>query len=102
MKHLFFLFAICFSASLLAEAFPKADAKEGKKLFAEAKCSTCHVSMVGGDGTKIFTRPDRKIKSAAALLSQVQFCKAQLNVGWFPEDEEHVAAYLNQQYYKFK
>ncbi len=27
---------------------------------------------------------------------------SQLKSGYFPEDEENVAAYLNQQYYKFK
>jgi len=25
-----------------------------------------------------------------------------LGTNWFPEDEENVAAYLNQAYYKFK
>jgi len=25
-----------------------------------------------------------------------------VNAGWFPEGEEHAAAYLNRQYYKFK
>jgi hypothetical protein len=29
-------------------------------------------------------------------------CVTQLNVQWFPEDEEHVAAWLNSRFYKFK
>jgi hypothetical protein len=36
------------------------------------------------------------------LLTQVAACNSQLNTGWFPEDEEHVAAFLNRDYYKFK
>jgi len=43
-----------------------------------------------------------KTKNAKSLLTRVTGCKTQLGVNWFPEDEEHVAAYLNQQYYKFK
>ncbi len=32
----------------------------------------------------------------------VAACNAQVSAGWFPADEEHAAAHLNQQYYKFK
>jgi hypothetical protein len=36
-----------------------------------------------------------------ALGQRVAACSAQTNAGWFPEDEAHVAAWLNQTYYKF-
>ena len=85
-----------------AAPFPKGDPKTGKVLFDKARCDACHASMMGGDGARLFTRPDHKINSADALLKQVKFCAAQVGAQWFPEEEEHVAAYLNQQYYKFK
>jgi hypothetical protein len=35
-------------------------------------------------------------------MAQVQLCNAELNTGLFPDEEEHVAAYLNARYYGFK
>ena len=103
MKYSIPLIALLlFATPAFANPFPKGDAKAGKKLAEEAKCSTCHISMFGGDGSKMFTRADRKVKTPKSLQTQVTSCKTQLGVNWFPEDEEHVAAYLNQQYYKFK
>jgi mono/diheme cytochrome c family protein len=87
---------------VLADPFPKADAQKGEKLVQESRCNACHVKLVGGDGTAIFTRADRKVKTAAGLLSQVRTCNTMLGTNWFPEDEADVAAYLNQAYYKFK
>ncbi|MBZ0125726.1 MAG: hypothetical protein C3F19_00375 [Rhodocyclales bacterium] len=84
-----------------AEPFPKGDAAAGKKLH-DAKCVACHQRLVGGNGSDIYTRIDRKIQTPKALLQRIAACNAQVNAGWFPEDEEHAAAYLNRQYYKFK
>lgn len=86
----------------LAQPFAKGDPKAGKKLMDAAKCDTCHVQMFGGDGSKIYTRDNRRVQSASQLLSQVRFCATQVKANWFPEEEEHVAAYLNQTHYKFK
>ncbi len=94
--------ALMLASAAGAEPFPKGNPKTGKTLFDAAKCNTCHVSMMGGDGYKLFTRPERKIKSADALLKQVKFCAGQVGAQWFPDEEEHVAAYLNQQFYQFK
>ena len=41
-------------------------------------------------------------QDAAQLLAQVQGCNANLGKGYFPEEEEHIAAYLNLEFYKFK
>ncbi len=90
------------AAGTLAAHFPKADVQKGETLVQQSKCNACHVKLVGGDGTAIFTRADRKVKTAAGLLSQVRTCNTMLGTNWFPEDEENVAAYLNQTYYKFK
>ena len=84
-----------------AAAFPKGDAKAGGKLVADAQCMACHAQRFGGDGSRIFTRPDHKVRTTEALSKQIRACVTQLGVQWFPEDEENVAAYLNQRYYKF-
>jgi hypothetical protein len=56
---------------------------------------------VGGDGSKIYLRDSRRVKTLPQLGAQVSFCSSQLKTGWFPEDEEHVVAWLNHRYYKF-
>lgn len=84
-----------------AEPFAKGDPKVGKAL-AEKSCNACHVSLMGGDGSKIYTRADRKVKSASQLEGRIRACNANTGTGWFPEEEEHVAAYLNATYYHFK
>ncbi len=94
--------ALCFSAAAHADPFPKADPQAGKRLFDKAKCNACHNSLMNGDGSRIFTRPEHKVKDAQALLKMVRFCVNQTGAQVFPEDVEHIAAYLNQQYYKFQ
>jgi mono/diheme cytochrome c family protein len=84
-----------------AQAESKGDPKMGKPL-AEKSCNACHISLMGGDGSKIYTRADRKVKSASQLEARVRACNANTGAGWFPEDEAHVAAYLNATYYHFK
>jgi len=103
MKSLLAGSVILFAAGAsAAAAFAQDDAKAGKVLYDKARCAACHASRFGGDGSLIYTRPEHKVKSAVALLKQVRFCAAQVGAQWFPDEEEHVAAYLNQQYYKFK
>ena len=65
-------------------------------------CVACHVRRMGGDGTLMYTRIDRKVTTPEKLKSQVSVCNAELSTGYFPDEEEHVAAYLNLRYYKFK
>jgi mono/diheme cytochrome c family protein len=77
------------------------DLAKGRQLH-DAQCVQCHIGVVGEDTSKIYTRPNRIIKSRAALSQRVAFCATQINAGWFPEDEEAVAAYLNDKFYKFK
>ena len=55
-----------------------------------------------GDANRIFTRPDHRITSAPALQKIVRFCIEQTGASLFPEDAEHIAAYLNAQFYHFK
>jgi cytochrome c peroxidase len=74
----------------------------GQKLIADAKCEACHISKVGGDGSAIYTRKDRRVSIKSKLLPQVSRCNTELNLGLFPEDEAAIAAHLNATYYKFK
>ena len=94
--------AIALAGPATAAPFPKGDPVAGGKLFNEAKCNACHAQRFGGDGSSVYTRPDHKVKTADGLIKQVRACVTQLNVQWFPDEEEHVAAFLNQKYYKFK
>jgi hypothetical protein len=73
-----------------------------KKLIAESKCETCHAKKVGGDGTGMYTREGRIVKTKTRVAAQVSLCNSELNLGLFPEDETAIAAYLNEVYYKFK
>lgn len=84
-----------------AAPFAKGDPMKGKALHDKA-CVSCHVSMYGGDGSKMYTRADHKVKTPQQLAARISGCNANTGAGWFPEDEENVAAYLNQHYYKFK
>ena len=74
----------------------------GKKLTAEAKCEACHASKLGGDGSAMYSRADRRVNTKSALLVQVSRCNNELSLGLFPDDEVAIAAYLNAAYYKFK
>ncbi len=101
MKTLTALFCGALLVSAVhAAPVAKGDPKIGKALHDKA-CISCHASMFGGDGSKIYTRADRKVQNAQQLAARVSACNANTGAGWFPEDEAHVAAYLNQQYYKF-
>ena len=87
-----------------AAAIPEEQARvaEGKKLVASSACEKCHAGKVGGDGSAMYLRKDRKVSSRARLVVQVARCSSELNLGLFPDDEVAIAAYLNQSYYKFK
>ena len=73
-----------------------------RKLIAESKCEACHAKKVGGDGTGMYIRANRIVKTKARVASQVSLCNAELNLGLFPEDETAIAAYLNAKFYKFE
>lgn len=91
------LTALLFANTALASP----SAAEGKKLVDANKCELCHHNKTMGDAKAIYLRKDRKVTSWEKLKAQVTACNTQLNLGLFPEDEEHIAAYLNQAYYKF-
>lgn len=77
------------------------DLKLGEQLHQE-KCVACHARMYGGDGSKIYTRDGRMLSTRLEVLQRVAACNASMNSGWFPEEEGHVAAWLNARFYRFR
>ena len=77
------------------------DIEAGQSLH-DKQCTSCHVKRFGGDGSQMYLRSDRLIHDRKALGQRVAACNAMTNAGWFPEDEENVAAFLARRYYKFK
>jgi len=77
-------------------------AAEGAKLVQEKGCDACHSRKVPGDAKAFYLRKDRKVTSFEKLKAMVAACNSELNLQLFPEDEEHIAEYLNQTYHKFK
>ena len=92
------LATLLFLATALAHAAP--DPAEGKKLVAEKNCETCHHNKTMGDAKAIYLRKDRKVNSMSKLKAQVALCNSELNLQLFPEDEEHIVAFLDREYYK--
>ena len=85
---------------LLAQAAQAADEANGKALHDE-NCTSCHIQMTGGDGSALYTRKDRKMKSMDSLKTQILRCASAKNLSWFDEEVNDVAAYLNATYYEF-
>jgi hypothetical protein len=82
-------------------AFAAGDATEGRKLVAEKNCEGCHASKTLGDAKAVYLRKDRKVTSADKLKAQVALCNSELNLQLFPDEEEHVVAFLDRTYYHF-
>jgi len=85
-------------APMAAAATP--NSADGRKLVETHKCETCHQEKVYGAAGTIYLRQDRKVTSWAKLESQVAACNSMLNIGLFPEEEQSIAAHLNEAYYK--
>ncbi len=103
MKKFLFLVLLASAGVVNAQQHPlfkDADIQAGEKLIAENKCNECHIRRVGGDGSAIY-KPKGRINSAGALRGMVEYCNTELNLGFFREDTNAVAAVLNKRHYKF-
>ena len=89
-------------AALLPLSALSADPAEGRKLVAEKRCETCHHNKTMGDASAVYLRKDRKVTSMEKLKAQVALCNSELGLQLFPDEEEHIVAYLSDTYYKFK
>jgi uncharacterized GH25 family protein len=70
----------------------------GESLHQE-ECLTCHIAEHNQD---FYTRKERKITNLFALKRQVSGCAQAFDVDWFPDEENSVTDYLNQEFYQFQ
>jgi cytochrome c5 len=106
LVHVLVLAGLCTAAGVaMAQPQPApfraGDPKPGKALV-ERDCVSCHAKQFPADPDRIYRRADRRVKTPAQLLAQVQACNTNLCKNYFPEEEEHIAAYLNLEFYQFK
>ena len=77
-----------------------ADLESGKELFlftqtAAGNCLDCHDEGYFSDSQQ------RLAESFLQVKGWVQGCNLHFDVGWFPEEEDDVAAYLNHRFYRY-
>lgn len=101
MKSIICLLCLLTATVASAEPFAEGDPAVGKSMV-EKNCISCHASKFGGDGSAIYTRENRIVKSSKGLLAQIRNCNTMLGLKWFEDEELHVASYLNKTYYKFE
>jgi len=98
MKLIYSLTMLCLATIASANPFPGGDASTGQKLFEQHKCNSCHDSMMGGDGNKIFTRLNHKVNNPEELIAQITRCSGNVGASFTPQDKQHLGAYLNRFY----
>ena len=96
------LVAILVSTQNFAAPAGNSIIETGRKLAEDAKCEACHIGKIGGDGSQIYLRKDRRVTVKSKLLPQIARCNSELNLGLFPDDEAAIGEYLNAKHYKFK
>ena len=89
------------AASASANPFPNGNPQTGEKLFAQYNCNQCHNAIMGGDGNKIFTRPNRIRNTPEGLIEQIGICSGNVKAHFTPQETQDIASYLNI-FYKFK
>ncbi|OGS99492.1 MAG: hypothetical protein A3F73_04735 [Gallionellales bacterium RIFCSPLOWO2_12_FULL_59_22] len=98
MKLITALMLLCAATAASATPFPDGDARTGEQLFEQHKCGGCHAKKMGGDGSAIFTRLNRKVNSAAQLVDHIHICGGVVDANLAPQDKQHLGAYLNRFY----
>ena len=89
------------SAQVLALAILLGDPQSGQALH-EQRCAGCHVKMYGGDGSEIYTRDNRSVKSVEGLQLRMELCNTNTQNGELNADQlDDLTAYLNESYYRF-
>ena len=101
MKPITALLLLCIATAASANPFPSGNPQIGQKLFEQHKCNSCHDSMMGGDGNKIFTRINRKVNTASGLIDQIGVCSGNVGARFTTQDKQDLGAYLNI-FYKLK
>lgn len=101
MRYLAFkIVALCLVILANTTILLTAHAQDGTTLHAE-NCIACHSAMTGGDGSVLYTRDDRNVKSLEALNKQVKRCQSSLDLNWSNDQISSVQHYLNKSFYQF-
>lgn len=93
------LFALLSTSA--AHGFMLGDPANGKVIHQQS-CAACHIGKFGGDGSEIYLRDDRRIKTVEGLMAQVEACNRQIKSGLNDEEINDLVIYLNEDYYKFE
>ncbi|WP_458699705.1 hypothetical protein ACKGJI_07675 [Sulfurospirillum sp. 1307] len=91
--------------SLLASmlVFASSDFDEGRALYVKADCKECHLQGAKFDPNSINKKGTSfKAKDLKQIKAWVEMCDSNFDTGWFPEEQEKVANYLNKVFYKHK
>jgi hypothetical protein len=80
---------------------PDAAALAAAEALHATACVGCHARRDDGDATRLYLRADRRVNTPAQLRAQIAYCNTELGAGLFPDDEEHLAMFLDRQYYHF-
>ena len=99
-KYLFLILLAATSAH--ADPFAKGDAANGQKLMVKYDCESCHKGKMGGDGTAIYTRMERRVTSADILIDRMEQCSGAIGKQLGEQEKLDLAAWLNKTYYHFK
>jgi hypothetical protein len=94
--HLIATATLLLSTLSLADEY-QPDIDNGAFLHAE-HCSECH-SVPNHEA--LYTRENRIVQERIRLNGQVSACAQAFSLGWFPDEEQDVSAYLNATYYRF-
>lgn len=97
MKHQVIVLSLCLTSAFCRANDYQPDVDNGAFLHAE-HCTECH-SVPNHDA--LYTRENRIVQERIRLNGQVSACVQVFSLGWFPEEEQDVSAYLNETYYHF-
>lgn len=79
------------------------DFEDGRTLYLEAKCQECHLQDSKFDPNSIKKEGTNfKATDLKQIKKWVINCDNYFDIGWFPEEQENVANYLNKNFYKHK
>ncbi len=105
MKSFAALALACFgalTATAQAAPFEGGNTEAGRKFFDQNHCNRCHMSLMGGDGSAIFTRPNHKVTTPRQVLDQLYVCSGGAGITLSDQDAQDLGAYLNRSFYHFK
>ena len=90
MKKLFSTILPTLALGVLSTQMAFASDHPGKALHEQADCMKCHAAQ---------PYDPKKSDSFPKLVKTVQFCNDNLNTGFFEDEVEQLADYLNNEYY---